>query len=127
MKKSSKLRRNLLCFMVVCTLIFQFYGIKPSAASSSWKLKYVYGAPSSASVSVWHKSVTTTKKATRATISAIDGGAKVFVYSSNGIGSIFYTTGHTEVNTVAGKIIQLRAEYTYHGSSSNTTSGTFSY
>lgn len=128
MSKNDRLRR-LLCIMVACTLIFQFYGIKPSAASSSWKLRYVYGAPTSEYVSCWHASVATTKKTTKATINKVGGGAQIFVYSSNGIASIFSTTGHTDVTTKdkIGKIIKLEVSYTKYGQSSNSPNGSFSY
>ena len=127
MRKTGRLGRKLLCFMVVCTLIFQFYSIKPSAASSNWKLRYVYGAPTTEYISSWNKSVTTTKKATKATINEIGGGASIFVYSSNGIGAIFSKTGNISVNDKAGKIIQIKVSYTNYGKSSNTPNGSFSY
>jgi hypothetical protein len=127
MSKRSKLKGRILSLILVCALAFQFCATESLAATKSWGLRYVYGAPTSEYVSSWSKSVTTTKKTTKVTVDKVGGNAEIFAYSSNGISALFSKAGTATTTTKVGKSVYLSVNYSSYGSYTNTPNGNFSY
>ncbi len=100
--------------------------LKANAASTGWKLRYIKGAPNSENVLSWNRSVTTTQN--YITMSAtVSGGAEIYVYTSNGIASLFTSTGATSVSSVAYTRIYATAKYVNYGTTTNYSNGTLDY
>lgn len=122
-KVLKKLGTVVVAIMLVCSI----HTIDANAATKSWSLRYVAHAQTSANVTNWSTRVITTKRTTTMSVSQVGGGATVFVYTDNGIGSLFSGAGSTSVPTVVGKTVYGSASYSNNGNSNNTPSGTFDY
>ena len=97
------------------------------ADTVSWQLRYVKAGPAALQIDEWSKTVTTTKKTTKMSASNITNGARVYVYTSNGICSIFSTTSSTSVKTDANIKVYARVKYDRYGDRSNYPKGKLDY
>lgn len=77
--------KRIMCMMLVVFLFVLSLPMTTEAATKGWSLRYVKGAPQSEQILGWSRSVTTTENTTSFIVSKVDNGAKVFVYTSNGI------------------------------------------
>lgn len=116
-------------FVTICVgmVILCFASATCQAATASWKLRYVKGGPASLQIEEWSEIVTTTKTTTKMSVSNITDGATVFVYTSNGIGSVFSTEGSTSIKAEKNVKIYARARYGKYGDRTNYPKGTLSY
>lgn len=125
--KVKKLKRVILICIIFGVLI-NVNSNDVSAASQGWNLRYLKGAPTSEDITSWSGTVCTTKSTTSMTTNQVGGGAHVFLYTSNGIGTMASNGGvSTSVNTRIGINIYARVAYSYSGDYSNNPSGTFVY
>lgn len=98
------------------------------AASTSWDLRYIPHAGSSANKTSWGKFVITTSTKTTMKVNEVGGGAKIFVYTDNGISSLFSGAGSTTITTTkSGVKIYGGVMYNEKGSYYNYPKGTFVY
>ena len=76
----------------------------------------------------WGKFVITTSTKTTMKVNEVGGGAKIFVYTDNGISSLFSGAGSTTITTTkSGVKIYGGVMYNEKGSYYNYPKGTFVY
>ena len=97
------------------------------AKTAYWKLRYVKNGPMSLQIYEWDTTVTATKDTTELSATNITNGAEIYVYTSNGITSIYKTTTATSVKTEKGAKIYAYVKYTKYGSSTNYPAGRLVY
>ena len=97
------------------------------AASTSWDLRYIPHAGSSANKTEWSKYVITVGSKTTMKVKQVGGGATVKVYTTNGIESFFSVAGSTSVKTVSGLRVYGSVQYSDCGQYYNYPKGTFVY
>ena len=91
--------------MLVIFLFVLSLPMTTDAATKDWSLRYVKGAPQSEQILGWSRSVTTTENTTSFIVSKVDNGAKVFVYTSNGISANYTNIGNITIKADIGKRI----------------------
>lgn len=98
------------------------------AATANWNLRYVKYAPTTEQKSSWNARVSTTSATTEVKINQVGGGARIGVYTTNGIDAKFIGPGSVKVTKIKkGKVILVQVKYEYKGSSSNYPSGKLIY
>lgn len=124
MKKEMK---KIIVAVLAMVFMFTFQVENVKADTQSWSLRYVAHAQESANVTSWSNTMVTTKATTTMTVSQVGGGARIFVYTNNGIASLFTGKGTTSVP--ASKYVMIYSSVTYDikGDYNNTPSGTVSY
>lgn len=94
----------------------------------SLNIGYVKGAPQSEQILGWSRSVTTTENTTSFIVSKVDNGAKVFVYTSNGISANYTNIGNITIKADIGKRIYASVSYQDYGyANMNTSRGAIIY
>lgn len=101
--------------------------VNSQAASKSWNLRYIKGAPGSEQISSWSSTVTTTSKTTTMSVSKVGGGAKIFVYTDNGIASLFSSSGKTSVSTKKNVKVYTYVKFSSTGNANSYPAGTLTY
>lgn len=125
MRKYSK---KLLAFVMTAILATGFYASGVEAATLNWHLRYVKGAPSSENIYSWSPGyVYTTTSTTTMKVSNMNGNATVYVYTSNGISSMFSTNGSVNIKTTKNTKMYAVARFSDYGSGNSNPSGSLIY
>lgn len=120
--------KRIMCMMLVVLLFVLSFPMTTEAATKGWSLRYVKGAPQSEQILGWSRSVTTTENTTTFVVSKVDNGAKVFVYTSNGISANYTNIGSIAIKADIGKRIYASASYQDYGyANMNTSRGSIIY
>ncbi len=120
--------QKIIAAALVMVIGLQLGAVDAQAATANWNLRYVKHAPNTEQKLSWYAKASTTSTTTEIKINKIGSGARIGVYTSNGIAAIFRTTGSVKVTKrKKGQIILAQVKYECKGSSTNYSSGKFTY
>lgn len=120
--------QKIIAAALVMVIGLQLSTAETQAATANWNLRYVKYAPTTEQKYSWNARVSTTSTTTEVKINQVGGGARIGIYTSNGIASIFKGPGSVKVTKIKkGKAILAQVKYEYKGSSSNYPSGKLYY
>ena len=119
--------KSLVAVALAVATVFSFSSADVNAASTSWHLRYVKGAPTTVNIYSWSTMVTTTKSKTKMEVANMNSNSEVYIYSSNGMSSIFSQNGSLEISAKKNQRIYASANLFNYGAGNANPTGTLIY
>lgn len=120
--------QNIIAAALVMVIGLQLSEADAQAATANWNIRYVKNAPAAEQKYSWNARVTTTSTTTEVKINKVGGGARIGIYTSNGMAAIFNGSGDIKITKrKKGQLILAQVKYEYKGSSSNYPYGKLIY